>query len=153
MRAVSTQLIVAVKRGIFSQLFKVLLTLSLVLLFYLYNYLTNNKRNLFNCIRHCCSSTRGGRNRTVGAGCGAPLTILRARCHLRAAGAPHRTFRDHSQIMKHDHIPLQRELRRARSAGRSLMANDSLKCIFPSNRTPHPHLNVASAHEHCSLSH
>lgn len=43
------------------------------------------------------------------------------------------------------HPPLQRELRRPRSLGRSLIANDSLKCIFQHHSELHPHSRVSSA--------
>lgn len=46
------------------------------------------------------------------------------------------------------HPPLQRELRRPRSDGRSLIANDSLKCIFQHRSELHPHSRVSSARQY-----
>lgn len=45
------------------------------------------------------------------------------------------------------HQPLQRELRRPRSFGRSLIANDSLKCIFQHRSAIHPQSRVPSARQ------
>lgn len=46
------------------------------------------------------------------------------------------------------HPPLQRELRRPRSFGRSLIANASLKCIFQHRSKIHPHSRVSSASQY-----
>ncbi|CAH2251065.1 jg11801 [Pararge aegeria aegeria] len=53
----------------------------------------------------------------------------------------------HAADTNYQHPPLQRELRRPRSFGRSLIANDSLKCIFQLLSEPHSHSRIPSAHQ------